>query len=244
MSENATEIRIEPCAKRVRAYLGGHLVFDTTDARLVWEVPYYPQYYIPRGDVHAEMAATGRSRTSRSRGRGMLHTVRVDGNEATEAATIYPSTSNAELDGLVRFTWDALDAWFEEDEEVFFHPRSPYVRVDILPTSRRVTVEAAGIVVAESEQAYVLYETGLPPRYYLPKVDVHMDRLVPSEHVTGCPYKGQTEYWSIDLGGSVLEDAAWSYPHPLPESARIAGLVSFEPARVDVIVDGVVMPSR
>jgi uncharacterized protein (DUF427 family) len=244
MSVNEQQIRVEQCAKRVRAYLSGHVVFDTTEPRLVWEVPYYPQYYVPRSDVRADLEPTGRSRTSRTRGVGTLHTVRVGSAEAVEAATTYDDASNPALAGLVRFAWDAMDAWFEEDDEVFTHPRSPYTRVDILPTSRHVQVKAAGTVVAESSQAHVLYETGLPPRYYVPKVDVRMERLIGTDHVTHCPYKGETVYWSINTGNEVLENAAWSYPYPLPESIRIVGLVSFEPSKVDVIVDGVTMPSH
>lgn len=240
------QVRVEASPKRVRAYLGGHLVLDTTEPRLVWELPTYdlPQYYVPRGDVLAELVPTGRTKTSRRRGVGQLHTVRVPDAAAVEAAIIYRDSPVAALRDLVRVKFDAMDAWFEEDEEIYTHPRSPYTRIDILPTSRRVVVEAGGHVVAETTQAHVLFETGLPPRYYLPKVDVRMDLLAPSALVTSCPYKGRTEYFSVRAGGGLYEDAAWSYRHPLPESARIAGLVSFHPSKVDVIVNGVPLPSR
>jgi uncharacterized protein (DUF427 family) len=237
-------VRIEISPKRVRAYLRGCVVFDTTEPRLVWEVPYYPQYYVPRSDVVAELVPTGRTRHSDNRGVGDLHTVRVGEHEAVEAATTYEQAPVDDLRDLVRVQWDAMDAWFEEDEEVHTHPRSPYTRIDILPTSRRVVVEAAGEVVAESTQAHVLFETGLPPRYYLPKVDVRTDLLTRTDHVTHCPYKGESEYRSIKAGGRVHENAVWSYRYPLAESIRIAGLLSFDPAKVDVIVDGVKLPSR
>lgn len=244
MTSAEKDVRVEMSPKRVRAFLGGHVVFDTTAARLVWEVPYYPQYYVPRNDVRAAMVPTGRTKTSRSRGVGRLHTVEVPGCEAVEAATTYDESPIPELHGLVRFKWDAMDAWFEEDQEVYTHPRSPYTRVDILPSSRHVTVEAGGVRVAESTQPLVLFETGLPPRFYLPKVDVRVDLLIPSDRVTHCPYKGRAEHWSIDTGEQVFEDAAWSYRYPLPESVAIAGLMSFYPSQVDVIVDGVTLPSR
>jgi uncharacterized protein (DUF427 family) len=237
-------IRVEMSPKRVRAFLAGHAVFDTTDARLVWEVPYYPQYYIPRGAVIADLVPTGRSKTSSSRGVGQLHTVRIGGREAADAVVIYEEPLLEELRGLVRITWDAMDAWFEEDEEVYTHVRSPYTRIDILPTSRHVVVVAGGEAVAESTQTHVLFETGLPPRYYLPRTDVRMDLFEPADRVTHCPYKGRAEHWSIRAGGLVHEHAAWSYRYPLPESIRIANLVSFYPTKVDVIVDGVVLPSR
>ena len=238
------DVRVEMSPKRVRAYLGGVAVFDTTNARLVWEVPYYPQYYVPRSDVRAELVTTGRIKTSRSRGVGNLHTVRAGQAEAAEAATTYDESPVEALRELVRFKFDALDAWFEEDEQVYTHPRSPYIRVDILPTSRHVVVEAGGVVVAESARTHVLFETGLPPRFYVPQPDVRMELLRASEHVTHCPYKGRAVHWSIDNGTEVVPDAAWSYPTPLPESIRIAGLVSFYPSKVDVIVDGVMLPAR
>jgi uncharacterized protein (DUF427 family) len=241
---NEHDLRLEPSPKRVRAFLGGHPVFDTTSARLVWEVPYYPQYYVPRSDVRADLVPTGRTKTSRSRGVGNLHTVRVSEAEAVEAATTYDESPVDELRDLVRFKFAELDAWFEEDEQIYTHPRSPYTRVDILPTSRHVVVEAGGVIVADSRRAHVLFETGLPPRYYLPQPDVRLDLLRPSDHVTHCPYKGRATHWSVSAGAEVIEDAAWYYPAPLPESIRIAGLISFYPAKVDVIIDGVVLPSR
>jgi uncharacterized protein (DUF427 family) len=132
-----------------------------------------------------------------------------------------------------------MEAWFEEDEQVFTHPRSPYTRVDILDSSRHVQVEVAGVTVADSTRPRVLFETGLPPRFYLPKLDLRLDLLEPSDKVTHCPYKGQARYWSVRAGAAVHPDLAWSYPTPLPESQRIAGLVTFYDEKVDVFLDGV-----
>ena len=138
----------------------------------------------------------------------------------------------------MRFDWNAMDAWFEEDEQVYVHPRSPYTRVDILPSSRPVRVELDGVVLAESTHTHVLHETGLPPRWYIPKVDVRMDLLVPTDHSTRCPYKGEAEYWSVRVGERLEENLAWSYRTPLPESTRVAGMIAFYDERVDVVVDG------
>jgi uncharacterized protein (DUF427 family) len=131
-----------------------------------------------------------------------------------------------------------MDAWFEEDEEVFTHPRDPYTRVDILPSSRHVRIEVDGVTVAESTKPTLLFETGLPVRYYLPKTDVRMDLLAPTETSSHCPYKGQADYWSLLLGETTVQDVAWSYRTPLPESQKIAGLVCFYPEKVDLYVDG------
>jgi uncharacterized protein (DUF427 family) len=133
-----------------------------------------------------------------------------------------------------------MDAWFEEDEEVFTHPRDPYTRVDILASSRHVRVEVAGVTVAESSSPRLLFETGLPARYYLPKPHVRLDLLVPTDTVSHCPYKGRAEWWSVHTpDGTVHPDLAWSYRTPLPESRQVAGLIAFYDEKVDVHVDGV-----
>jgi uncharacterized protein (DUF427 family) len=132
-----------------------------------------------------------------------------------------------------------MDAWFEEDEEVFTHPRDPYTRVDILPSSRHVRIEVDGATIAESASPRLLFETGLPVRYYLPKTHLRLELLARSDAVSHCPYKGQAEYWSVRAGEKVHADLAWSYKAPLPESQKIAGLVAFYNERVDIYVDGV-----
>lgn len=231
-------IRIEPSAKRVRAYLGGQAVADTVRPVLVWEKPYYPTYYIPAADVLAKLEVDGTSH-SPSRGDAETYTVIAGDRRAAAAALRYAQSPIEELRDLVRLDWDAMDAWFEEDEEVIVHPRDPYTRVDILASSRRVRVELDGVTVAESTHARLLFETGLPARYYLPKPDVRMDLLTHTDTATQCPYKGTAEYWSISVNGTEHRDLAWSYPAPLPESQKIAGLVAFYNEKLDIYVDGV-----
>jgi uncharacterized protein (DUF427 family) len=239
-NERRGRVRIEPGAKRVRAYLGGDVIADTTSPMLVWEAPYYPTYYIPVADVRTELLeAESEVAHSPSRGDGSTYTVRAGGKEAHGAAVRYEDSPIEELRDLIRLEWDAMDAWFEEDEEVFTHPRDPYKRVDILPSSRHVRIEVDGVTIAESTSPRLLFETGLPPRYYLPKTHVRMDLLVPTDSESHCPYKGQAEWWSVRANGSVHEDLAWSYRMPLPESQKIAGLVAFYNEKVDIYVDGV-----
>jgi uncharacterized protein (DUF427 family) len=232
-------VRIEGATKRVRAFLGGEVVADTTRPVLVWEVPYYPAYYVPVEDVGAELRPDGAGPHSPSRGDATAYTVLAGGREAPAAALRYEDSPIAELRDLVRLEWHAMDAWFEEDEEVFTHPRDPYTRVDILASSRHVRVEVAGTTVADSRSPRLLFETGLPVRFYLPKPHVRLDVLIPSETVTHCPYKGRAEYWSVRAPDGVHEDLAWGYRAPLPESQKIAGLIAFLDEKVDVIVDGV-----
>jgi uncharacterized protein (DUF427 family) len=140
-----------------------------------------------------------------------------------------------------------MTEWLEEDEPVYVHPRDPFKRVDILASSRRVRVELDGVTVAESSQPRVLFETGLPPRYYLPLPDLRMDLLRPSETSTRCPYKGTAAYWSVDTSaeaeaGRLHRDVVWIYRSPLPESQKIAGLACFYNERVDLYVDDEFVP--
>jgi uncharacterized protein (DUF427 family) len=233
-------IRVSPGAKRIRAFLGGKVVADTVHPLLVWEVPYYPTYYIPSADVRAEYRhATERTQHSPSRGDAAVLTIRVGEREAVDAALEYTESPIEELRGHVRLAWDAMDAWFEEDEEVFTHPRDPGVRVDILSSSRHVRVEVGGVTVADSVRPTLLFETGLPTRYYLPKTDVRMDLLEPSATAMKCPYKGTSAYWSVRAGDQLHADLAWGYATPLPESEKIAGLIAFTDEKVDVYVDDV-----
>lgn len=216
-----TELRTETADKRVRAMVDGHYVFDTTAPRLVWEKPHYPTYHVAESDVLA---------TLRDRDDGTVDLV--------VAGRTVPSAGRRSGDGYVAFRWQALDHWFEEDDEVFVHPRDPHKRVDILDSSRHVRIEVDGVTVAESPRPVLLLETGLPTRFYLPKPDVRMDLLVPSATVTQCPYKGQAEFWSVRAGGSLHDDLAWSYRAPVRESAPIAGRIAFYDEKVDTWVDG------
>jgi uncharacterized protein (DUF427 family) len=236
--DRAGRVRLEQGRKRVRAYLAGNVVADTTQPRLVWEVPYYPAYYFPVEDVRTDLLVpTATVSHSPSRGDAQHFTIKAGSREAEDAALRYVDSPIEELRDLIRLDWYAIDGWFEEDEEVYTHPRDPYTRVDILATSRRVRAELDGVVLADSTNARVLFETGLPPRWYLPKPDVHMDLLVPTGTVSHCPYKGQAQYWSARAGGRLVEDLAWSYSTPLPESQKVAGLVAFYNERVHLFID-------
>ena len=231
-------VRVEAGLKRVRAYLNGELVADTRRPFLVWERPYYPTYYVPASDVRAALIPAGESQHSPSRGDGEVLHVKVATATAERAALRYPDSPLEQLRDLVRIDWNAMDEWLEEDEPVYTHPRDPHKRVDILASSRHVRVEVDGVTVAESRQPRILFETGLPARYYLPKTHVRLDLLIPTDTVSHCPYKGQAEWWSVRVGDNVHQDLAWSYRTPLPESQKIAGLIAFYNEKVDIYLDG------
>ena len=235
--------RLEDSPKRVRTYFGGQLVADSTTPKLVWEHPAYPAYYFPRQDVRMSLLEpSGDEAANPTLGRAVRFHVNCGSRVAENAAWHYPESPVSEMRSLIRFDWRAMDAWFEEDEEVYVHPRDPYARVDVLSSSRHVEVVVDGVKVADSRHPRLLFETGLPTRYYLPKQDVRLDLLEPSATTTRCPYKGVAAHWSLRLGDTLHKDIAWSYPLPIPECPKIENLICFYNEKVDISVDGHLQP--
>jgi len=239
-SKLVTADHTEPVPRRIRAVLGGQTVVDTVAARYVWETPAYPQYYVPLADVADGVLVDEGTTEETSRGDVAHYGLRVGNRHRPHAARVLTAAKVEGLDDTVRFEWSALDAWYEEDEPVMVHPRSPYVRVDAIRSSRAVRVESHGLVLAESTSPVLVFETGLPTRYYLNRTDVDFTTLVPSDTVTACPYKGYTsQYWSSVVDGRVHPDVAWSYAFPMRELLPIAGLVAFYNEKIDLFLDGV-----
>jgi uncharacterized protein (DUF427 family) len=230
---------VAPVPRRVRAFLAGRPVLDTTAAKYVWEHPFYPQYYIPLADVEPGVLVEEERTEKSPRGTARVHGLRVDDTSRSSCARVYGDDALAGLANTARFEWAAMDAWFEEDEEVSVHPRNPYARVDALRSTRHVRVELDGVLLAESRSPVLVFETGLPTRYYLNKTEVNFEHLVPSQTRTSCPYKGRTSgYWSVRAGDAVHPDLAWSYDFPTAPLLPIAGLVAFYNEKVDLIVEG------
>lgn len=236
--EQRQRVRTEKGARRVRTYLGGELVAETTSPLLVWEKPYYPVYYFPLADVRAELTPTGETKRSPSRGEGTIYTVSIGAAKAAGAAYRHVESSVEELRGYVAFDWNAMESWFEEDEEVHVHARDPYTRIDILQSSRHIEVVIDGVKVADSHAPRLLFETGMPVRYYLPKTDVRMDLLEATELHTSCPYKGTASYYDVVVDGKRYENVVWWYPFAAEESQRVAGFVSFYNEKLDIYIDG------
>jgi uncharacterized protein (DUF427 family) len=145
-----------------------------------------------------------------------------------------PTQPALDAPGYVTVEWDSADAWFEEDEQVFGHPRNPYHRVDCLRSRRWLRVEAAGLVLVDTTETMAVHETALEPRLYVNPRHVRTDVLMQSATQTYCPYKGTATYWSARLGDTVLEDIGWSYEDPHPESLPLRRLLSFDEGRVSV----------
>jgi uncharacterized protein (DUF427 family) len=231
--------QVEPVPRRIRAFLAGEKVLDTTRALYVWEWPNYPQYYIPLADVRQDLLDPEGHTQQTGRGLVEVRGLRAGTEHRPRAARVLAESPIDGLAGTVRFDWAVMDAWFEEDEQVFVHPRSPYTRVDALRSNRPVRVERDGLVLADACSSVMVFETGLPTRYYLSRTDVHFAHLIPTGTVTACPYKGTTSsYWSVQAGGTVHQDLAWSYDFPTRQLLPIAGLIAFYNEKVDITLDG------
>jgi uncharacterized protein (DUF427 family) len=236
---------VKPVDRRVRVFLGGTAVADSRRVLLVLERAHLPVYYFPRGDVRTDlMERTATHSRCPLKGEASYWTLEVGDRLVPDAVWGYeePIPEAAAIAGHVAFYWDRVDAWFEEDDEVFVHPRDPYSRIDVLNSSRHVRVVINGETVAETSRPRLLFETGLPTRYYIPRVDVRMDLLRPSDTRTRCPYKGEASYWHVAAGRERAEDIAWRYYPALPEVAKIENLVCFFNERVDLDVDGERLP--
>ncbi len=243
MSDKAPAHRVttEPCAKRIRVIFNGETVADTLSALLLFEPPITPVYYIPLEDIpKAFREPTDHATHCPFKGDATYWNIRVGDRVAENALWSYPNPIGAvpELKGHAAFYWNRMDRWLEEDEEVFVHVRDPHVRLDILPSSRRVQIGLGGTTLADSTRALFLFETGLPVRYYIPAEDVAQDLLARSELETACPYKGVAGYHHLDLDGSRHENLVWHYAHPVREAEPIRDYLCFYNEQVDISIDG------
>lgn len=228
-----------PVPRRIRATIAGRTVLDTTAARYVWEWERYPQYYIPVGDIDPTVLVDEQHEQRLSRGSARRFGFRVGAVERPRALRVYGPDARLGLGGYARLEWSSVDAWFEEDEQVYVHPRDPYVRVDALRSTREVRIELDGVVLARSDSPVMVFETALPTRYYLNRTDVDFAHLEPTSTVTECPYKGTTSgYWTAHTPAGSYPDIAWTYAFPTRQVQPIAGLVAFYDEKVDVFVDG------
>ena len=234
------DIQFEPTRRRVRVMFGGTTVADSKSVMLVIENRRLAIYYFPVKDVRLDLFQPT-SYTSRHPGKGeaSFFSLKVGDRTAEKAAWRYLTPERPELKDHVAFYWDKVDAWFEEDDEVFVHPRNPYHRVDVLNSSRHIKVVVGGVVVAETRRPRLLFETGLPTRYYIPKVDTRLDLMAPTTTSTRCPYKGKASYWSLNVNGKEYKDIVWGYPASIPECPKIENLLCFYDEKVDAVyVDG------
>jgi len=229
---------LESSPRRVRAVFAGETIADSCRMMLLHESGHLPVYYFPLEDLGDEfLVASAHGTHCPHKGDATYRSVRVGERVAENAVWTYPKpiTSATDLAPYAAIYWNKMDAWYEEDEEIFVHARDPYKRVDAVPSTRAVEVVLGGETVASSRRTRFVFETGLPTRYYLPVEDVRMDLLEPSETLARCPYKGEARYWRARVGTTVYDDIVWSYPDPVPECSKIKDLMCFYNEHVDAI---------
>jgi uncharacterized protein (DUF427 family) len=217
---------------RVRAVVAGRTVLDTTRGKLLYETGIPPRLYAPLEDFDSEiLARTDHTTHCPFKGDASYWSLTVNGGSRENAVWAYeaPLGEAAWLEGYASLYHEHADEWWVEDELVRGRLRDPFHRIDVLPSSRRVRITAGDEIIADTDRAVLLFETGLAPVAYVPRAEVRAP-IEPAEKRTFCPYKGEARYW--DVGG--VTEAAWSYEYPRPESTGIAGLLAFDAGLVDV----------
>ncbi len=243
------QMRTEPIDKWVRAYVGDVAVVDTRTPLLFWEDDFpVPTYAVDEADVRTDLLQPTDPPPSAEWSSfdpqgpvSQWYDVVVGDQRRPHAA--WRLADPAVAYRLV-LSWrpGLLDRWTEEDEEVMGHPKDPYHRVEVLRSSRHVVVRRDGVLLADSRRPVLLYETGLPTRFYLPPEDVVADALVSQENRTHCPYKGFAErYWGLREHPEV-SGIAWCYNEPKAAVEAIAGRVAFYNELVDLEVDDLPLP--
>lgn len=202
---------VDPSPRWIRAMRGGETAIDSRRAKLLYQPGMLARYFFPRDDVRWDLIE--------------------------DVEPVQPPAGAPGLGDHVAFPWAAFDAWHEEDEQVLAHAVDPYHRVDVRATSRYVAISSAGTMLADTKRAKALFETALPTRWYVPREDVHVD-LEPSDLRTECAYKGVATYFSVRLGEALLENIAWTYPHPRHDAEPVNGYVCFFNEAIDIEIDG------
>ena len=201
-----------------------------------------PVYYFPPDDVRADVLVPSERQTHcAKKGDARYFSIKVGDRVIENGAWTYPEPIDGApaFGGLIAFYWDRMDRWFEEEIEMFVHPRDPYHRLDVLPSSRHVRISRDGELLAESHTAIALFESNLPTRWYLPREDVRAE-LVANDTVTRCGYKGTAAYYSVKLAsGETAEHLVWYYPEPFDEARLIVDRLCFLNELVDIVLDGV-----
>jgi uncharacterized protein (DUF427 family) len=227
----------EPLRRRMRVRFGSAWIADSEDGVLLHEPGRYPVAYFPAGDI-ADGVLEPSEHITRHHDLGTTswYTVRVAQQSMPRAAwqhTELPGYAG-ELKGRVAFAWRAMDGFYEEDERIVGHAANAYHRIDIRGASRHLVVRHGDRVVADTTRPLALYESGFAPRWYVPRADVDESALIAIEGQTFCPYKGLCGYYDI----VDVHRAARSYEDAWTEVRRISGLISFEPDKVAVHLDG------
>jgi uncharacterized protein (DUF427 family) len=230
-------VSYEVSPKRIRVIYKNEVIVDAINALILYETKHVPVYYFPRDSVDIKKLEPSNLKTNCPyKGDASYYSIIVNNYKAENAVWSYehPFDEIAGIKDYLAFYWNKVDHWYEEDEEVFVHARSPRVRIDILDSSRKITVLINDEIIAQTVRARVLVETNHPTRYYIPREDV-IAQLLPSSTTSCCPYKGKARYYSIKVGGVIYENIVWFYKDPVRESSKIDDYLCFYNEKVDRI---------
>ncbi len=226
----------EPLRRRMRVRFGEVWVVDSEDVTLLHEPGHYPVAYFPLSDIRQEVLELSDHTTKhRDLGTTAWYSVRAGSESKPRAAWQHTELPDyaGDLKGRIAFAWRAMDAFYEEDQQLVGHAADPYHRIDIRKTSRHLVVRHGDQVIADTTRPLALYESGFAARWYVPRADVNETALTRVDFQTFCPYKGVCSYYDI----ADARHAAWSYLDAWPEVAAVASFISFEPDRVQVSLD-------
>ena len=235
----------DPVPQRIRAFIGGEPLVDSRKAVLLHETGQLPVYYFPQDDVRMDLLEpTDHTTHCPHKGEASYWTIRVGRREEPNAVWSYrePLEPVSFIAGWMSVYWDLVDEWFAEDAQLHGHPRDPYHRIDVYPTTRHVRILLDGEVLADTRRAIGLFETGLPTRWYVPPEDVRTELLEPSAKKTRCAYKGSASYWNVRVGDRVEEDIVWTYTDPERDAQLVRDMFCFFAEHTDLELDGEPVP--
>lgn len=231
----------EPFPKRLRIVAGGETIADSRAVVALHETGEMMRLCMPWADMRRDLLTPGASERSGRVG-PLLSWSHGDGEPIARSIDSPPDAAAALKDHVI-VELDHADAWYLEDDLGYAHPRDPYHRVDVHRASRHVVVRAGDTVIAETSAPAMLFETGLPPRYYLPPDALRPALLMKSGTVSQCPYKGDGQHWHVEADGRRIADAAWSLTTPMGDALAIPRWFSFYPNKVTIDVDGEPLPA-
>jgi uncharacterized protein (DUF427 family) len=230
-------VAVEPVLKRIRVRFAGEVIADSLNAVLLLERDHLPVYYVPLADIRMEfLEAVETISFCPWKGTARYWDIVVGDRRSADAVWSYPEPHEGALDlsQYAAFYWNRVDEWYEEDERVSVHPRDPYVRVDVLRSSRHVKASIGDTVLAESRDTWMMFETGQAPRFFFPRIAVAIGELIHSETVSASPYLGSARHLAYPTGDGEPQDVAWFYVESTPEAVALADLVTFDPDRVTI----------
>jgi uncharacterized protein (DUF427 family) len=235
-----SEHKIQSCPtpKKIRAMFNGEVIADSTNVLILSETRFVPIYYFPKVDIRMDLLQNSDHGTTCSKkGEASYWNIALNDKEIEKAAWCYetPIAGAEKIAGYIAFYFKIMDHWYEDDEEIFVHPKDPFVRIGVRKRKQSVRVVIGGETVAQTTQARALYETGSVTRYYNPKEDIRMDFLESTDLHTSCPYKGTCDYWSVKINDVEFENVVWSYPIPHAEASCIENLLCFYNEKVDEV---------